>query len=159
MKYIGGALLLLCSVLLSRAFSRYLSWQVGLLDGFIEFVKKMNAHTSSYLEPISSWIGEFECAPLEEIGLLCALRDGKMPKEAYRGLKTRHLTREADRVLLDFFDRTGTVYLAEELAAQNRCLSELRRIAERERKEMRGRARAFSALLFAAIAGLLLLLL
>ena len=159
MIYIGAAVLISGVVLVSRVFRDYLLWQIELLDGFIAFIKKMNTHASSYLEPIKGWIFEFECTPLEEIGLLPALRDGKMPKEAYRGLKTHPSSPEAHRALLSFFDRTGTGYISEELVAQERCLAELTKIAEGARSDAPKRARAFSALLFALVGGGVILLL
>ncbi len=159
MMYIGAACLLFGCVMVSRAYRKHLEWQLLLLSGFIEFLRKMNTHTSSYLEPIKKWIGDFECPVLREVGFLDALKEGKLPKEAYRGLKIRPASKEADRALSDFFARTGVGYLNEEVAAQNRCLGELTRVLDAEGGELVRKTKVFSAALFAIVGGVLLLLL
>lgn len=157
MSYIGAAAVLFGCVLAIRAYGRFLSREVRLLQGFADFLGQMRAHTTLYLEPVSSWVSEFECAALEEIGFLPELRGGRLPKEVYRGLKIRPSCPEADRLLFDFFDRFGLGSLKQEEAAESACLSELARILERERGEVRRRTRAFGAVLFAILSGVLVL--
>lgn len=158
MTYLGIALLLLGCIMAIRAYRGYLIGEVRLIEGFVAFLRRMKTHTSSYLEPISGWVDGFECPPLEEIGFLSALRDGKMPKEAYRGLKKRPSSAEVDRLLSDFFERTGRGYLKEEEAIEKNCLTELSRLCDIERGEVERRGRAFGAVVFALAACVALLI-
>lgn len=158
MTYLGIALLLFGCIMAIRAYKGYLMGEVRLIEGFVAFLREMNMHTSSYLEPVSGWVGGFECPPLEEIGFLSELREGKMPKEAYRGLKKRPSSAEVDRLLLGFFDRTGLGYLKQEEAIERDCLTELSRLCEIERGEVERRGRVFGAVAFALVACVTLLL-
>ena len=151
-------IILLSSFLLGRSYSKYLDKGLGELEGFLELLVYMRGKVVCYLEPAFVWQGGFSNEWLERCGFIPALRENGSLRGAYKAVHGRlSVPNEAEKVLSDFFSRTGKGYLDSEIKNLDYTVERLDKLCERMRTGLPGRRRVMNASLTALGLGLAIL--
>lgn len=159
-RLLGGGLLLILSLFVSRGYSAYKDRRIAEAEGFIGLIAHIEGKISGFLSHGASLWQGFSDASLEQIGFLQKLKEGVTLSEAFSltkaGLSLDCGTRER---LREYFNTFGRGYREDELRRASCCREALEADLKKAKEELEKNVKAVRVLLLGGSLGIIILLL
>lgn len=159
LRILGGALLLLCALLVGREYSAYAGRRIAEHQGFIALISHSEGMIGRFLSSGDELWRGFDNEALERVGFLPLIKDGKDADSAFSTVKGRlSLGDEAKKKVEEFFKDFGSGYKDQEIARISALRAELETSLKSETAELEKNSRVLNALLVGGALGLIILL-
>lgn len=158
MLFVGILMLIGCLFFAWREYAIYLGREMRQTAELSAFVRHMRDRMSCYLEPISSWIGEYSTPELESLGFLAALRDGMDIGGAFDAFSGEMcVCGEVCGVFSETFRDMGDGDLECELSVLDAAVDKLSSVGGRVSEDYKNKIKATGAMLAALAIGVAVL--
>ena len=159
-KLAGAALLLIFSLYVGREYTRYVEKRLSALRGVIALVAYARGRIEGFLTPKEGLWRDFNNEADALAPFFALINEGVCPPDAFNMKKDDlPLSREAKKILADFFSALGRGYKESELLLCRKTEEALTRIYTLEEAELPKNAKAVRVILLAVSLGVMILLL
>ena len=157
MVYIGALAVVFAAFLIWREYCGYLDGELSFCRAFCLALSDYREKMRCYLVSPYEWGCEYSDDLLEECGFLDNVKNGKSFYDAYLESKGKMvLSSEAEKTVLDCFERLGEGDLACEADLLGAAVDKLSGMADRADGECKKRKKAFGALIGAFALGIVI---
>jgi hypothetical protein len=154
-----GGVILIGAIIVGREYSSYTARRIGQYQGFVALLSHIEGMISRFLTGGDELFRGFSNPFLEETGLLCRLREGKIPSDAFAQIEDKLLIGDGERESLTaFFKELGSGYRESEIERVSALKAELSAGYREEKAALEKSRSVVNTLLMGGAMGIFILL-